>query len=371
MSPKFGTHLKAFALGALAGVAALSIVLCALHAFLSSTQMGKTAAYIAAPEWGNVSGERYYDVLGEREQEGYAIIENAMRNHSNIAAMPVGMTFDELDNAVNSVLLDNPDLIWATPYYAFVPCGDKAVFALFWYVIDANQSRIYHDRLVAEARRFAEEARSVADPEAEGYDEELAKALLREEASRLSYDHNDYDQTGFALVALDGKTVCAGYSKIYKLLCDAAGLECYSIFGFSYGSEQSRHLWNMLRLGDGTVVYVDPTYVDDGTEKGSTGRWFCDRGLFFEESHVPGPLSAKLPIVEDGAAQTEEQNKPVEGADPQIIWDSIEELHDKYGNLYDTLSDPNGPWSFPLDEQGKQQSWRDALREYRSRDCFL
>lgn len=55
-----------------------------------------------------------------------------------------------------------------------------------------------------------------------------------------------------------GKGVCLGFSAVFQLLMDMAGVECITIVGAAYNSEED-HAWNMVRL-DGKWYCVDATW---------------------------------------------------------------------------------------------------------------
>ena len=69
------------------------------------------------------------------------------------------------------------------------------------------------------------------------------------------YQKNTYDQSAYSTVML-GKTVCAGYTKLYAILTNAAGLETVSVTSETHG-------WNRTKLGS-KWYNVDTTW-DDGT----------------------------------------------------------------------------------------------------------
>ena len=126
----------------------------------------------------------------------------------------------------------------------------------------------------------------------------------------LTYDHNEYDQTASAFVDdsyIPGKTVCVGYAKTYKLLCDRAGIECYLISGCQYGNPDSSHAWNMAYAEDGDVYFIDATWADDDDSEAvpHTSSWCSSNGNHFEDSHMPNDFSCNLQIVIDGNAEIE------------------------------------------------------------------
>ena len=102
--------------------------------------------------------------------------------------------------------------------------------------------------------------------EAAEYDDDIAEAT---EEETVTDDMRILRSAYGALV--EGSTVCTGYAKAYKAICDAMGLECMMINGFQ---DDVGHAWNMVTL-DGATYYVDCTYGDTGG-----GSKYC---LFTEE----------------------------------------------------------------------------------------
>lgn len=56
----------------------------------------------------------------------------------------------------------------------------------------------------------------------------------------------------------EGKALCEGYSRAFKLLCNGAGIECDLISGTA-GDEA--HMWNVVKI-DGEYCYADVTWDD-------------------------------------------------------------------------------------------------------------
>lgn len=86
-----------------------------------------------------------------------------------------------------------------------------------------------------------------------------AEYLFDTLSENVSYEFGDLDQSA-ASAFLDGKTVCAGYSKAYSLLCNSVGVEAVILIGYN-------HAWNAIKLSD-TWYLVDVTndiflYSDD------------------------------------------------------------------------------------------------------------
>lgn len=60
---------------------------------------------------------------------------------------------------------------------------------------------------------------------------------------------------------VDGETVCTGYARAYKALCDYIGLPCQVVVGVR---QNANHSWNCVRIG-GEFYYVDCTAGDTGS----------------------------------------------------------------------------------------------------------
>ncbi len=65
---------------------------------------------------------------------------------------------------------------------------------------------------------------------------------------------------------INGKAVCSGYSKAYKMILDRLGIECIILDGMAGGIT---HAWNCIKM-DGEYYLVDVTWDDP---VGSTGKY--------------------------------------------------------------------------------------------------
>ncbi len=109
-----------------------------------------------------------------------------------------------------------------------------------------------------------------------GYKKALAlhNALIK----HTSYQTGTQYSGQTAYEALVGKAcVCAGYARAYKLLCDIAGIPCYSVYGNAGGGlgGGGAHQWNIIKLG-GKWYEVDVTF-DEGITQGNkpSKEFFC------------------------------------------------------------------------------------------------
>ena len=84
------------------------------------------------------------------------------------------------------------------------------------------------------------------------YDREISEA--GEQTQQMRINRSAYG----ALVT--GKTVCSGYARAYKAVCDELRLPCWVVRGYH---KDTAHEWNAVLL-HGQVYYVDATFADTG-----------------------------------------------------------------------------------------------------------
>lgn len=110
------------------------------------------------------------------------------------------------------------------------------------------------------------------------------------------------------------KSVCEGYAKAFKLLCDRSGIPCVIIGGVSNGEN---HMWNYVQL-DGKYYLVDATF--DDPVGGTPNTKYLLRGKQTTEDHVPsggfiegfnsGLVDPVLSDTDHQSAPSEDDAKP-------------------------------------------------------------
>ncbi len=114
-----------------------------------------------------------------------------------------------------------------------------------------------------------------------------------------SYDRNFSDAKAHDAISVfesAHKSVCEGYAKAIKLLCDAADIPCILVTGYGVTSSSSaeRHMWNLVQMEDGRWYGLDATWDDQ--ESGIRTDFFLSGsstlpslGFYqkkFSESHI-------------------------------------------------------------------------------------
>jgi len=105
-------------------------------------------------------------------------------------------------------------------------------------------------------------------------DFDRAKAVYDYLIENVAYD---YDYTGNSLkesettasyadgALVDGKAVCSGYSRAFKMMMDRFGIPCMCV-------SNKDHEWNIVRI-EGNCYHIDVTWAD--TAQNSGERYFC------------------------------------------------------------------------------------------------
>lgn len=146
-------------------------------------------------------------------------------------------------------------------------------------------------------------------------------AIYKPWSARYRYDADPLDTviswpSGDEMVARkvmrQGKAVCDGYSRLFKVLCDYAGLEAVVIQGFGRGYRSDKfktnHTWNAVKL-DSTWYLLDLTWAagymslaDDYIASRNDEYYLAQPQRFFFEHHpedLRWALLAQPPVLSD------------------------------------------------------------------------
>ena len=82
---------------------------------------------------------------------------------------------------------------------------------------------------------------------------------------------------------VEGKALCEGYSRAFKLLCNEAGIECDLISGVSRGEG---HMWNSVNI-DGIHNFVDVTWNDTSEDLIYLYFNITEEQLLYDHSFAP------------------------------------------------------------------------------------
>ena len=93
---------------------------------------------------------------------------------------------------------------------------------------------------------------------------EASAKFLEYITKKLSYSNAFHSRDSRAWLALcNGCGNCQAYSKIYKEMCNAVGIDCELVSGITtQEGKTSGHMWNRVNI-DGKWYYMDVTWADD------------------------------------------------------------------------------------------------------------
>lgn len=264
------------------------------------------------PKFANASAYRFYNNLTETEKiiyNGFVSTKlglNCNKKGDFSIEITNGDRFSESEDALIDAIYsaaaasidDNPELFWllSMPYDIRVMDNGKN-YVLYFYtnLYYAPYSSIkeleneYYNTLWA-AQNFAvtgstryEKVKSIVD----------RLCALADYAEVTGFEDASNSKIFFPSSCLLSpyKTVCDGYSKAFKMICDANGIPSLIIAGYGYASGSwGGHAWNYVQLEDGRWYALDVTWIDSAKTKdyflvGSKTR--DSDGLSFEDTHDP------------------------------------------------------------------------------------
>lgn len=85
------------------------------------------------------------------------------------------------------------------------------------------------------------------------------KRMLRNYTKSSNSEFNRYHLSAGLNVFAERKGICSSIAHLYKLMCEAANIQCEIVLGFVFdGGVISGHAWNAV-LADGKMILTDPT----------------------------------------------------------------------------------------------------------------
>ena len=245
------------------------------------TRLQSIRSSLSVYDWDCYSSDYYYSKLSKAEREFYERMDAACgqlltssvsaeqyeinRNGTNLTVYGT-KTLDTEGLSDDQIAKVYEIFVYANPQYYFISnnryVGDSTL-SLGVYDIFADGSA--RASATAQVERALQSMCSQIDSSGTVYETELQiHALI---CGSLSYnnaadeaDISDpyYSQTIYGALTT-GSTVCAGYAKLYELLCNYFGIDCIVV-------TSSSHAWNLVRYGSAWYV-VDATWDDSSKDR--------------------------------------------------------------------------------------------------------
>lgn len=231
----------------------------------------------------NIETSPYYSMLDENEKDLYKQIYANADNLKKTFVPKQNITKNELEETIIAVYNDSPELFWIdTSYsYKYLISGKIAQVTLNYNSTadDIESSKYLFNQATNKIINEANNYNNNYDKEKFVHDYILEKNI---------YDiNNKLNQSAYSAL-VNGKTVCAGYSRAFQYIMNKLNITTYYVTG---KSQRESHAWNIVKLGNG-YYNIDLTW-DDG--KIITYNYFNKTDYEFSKTHERSEKSINLP----------------------------------------------------------------------------
>ena len=216
----------------------------------------------------NIETSPYYSMLDENEKDLYKQIYANADNLKKTFVPKQNITKNELEETIIAVYNDSPEGKIAQVTLNYNSTADDIESSKYLF----NQAT---NKIINEANNY----NNNYDKEKFVHDYILEKNI---------YDiNNKLNQSAYSAL-VNGKTVCAGYSRAFQYIMNKLNITTYYVTGKSQGES---HAWNIVKLGNG-YYNIDLTW-DDG--KIITYNYFNKTDYEFSKTHERSEKSINLP----------------------------------------------------------------------------
>lgn len=226
----------------------------------------------------------YYSLLDDAGKDYYAQIDEAVASSAESVSLQ-GVTFEEAEPILISVMNDHPEYFWLDNSYSY-RTGTGSVEFIFNYTC-AGGEKENRERIIEQ-----QAAQIIAAAPSGGSDYEKVKYVFETLVDRTQYDKSAPDNQNIYSVFGNWTTVCAGYAKSTKYLLDRMGVECIYVTGMA----GERHGWNLVNC-DGAYYCVDTTWGDPTYQEGigvdvdtTSYEYLCCTSEMLSRTHTPDSM---------------------------------------------------------------------------------
>ena len=181
--------------------------------------------------------EKYYfsQLASDNNSEIYNQIYDALIEKAECIELKISDT-DTLEKIFKMVIFDNVDLFYVKSF-KYIKKDNFTIKFIPIYYMSSEEIR----RAEYEIEKYVYKALENVNPDMSAYNKE--KIIYDYIVTHTEYDVNsEYNQSIYSVVL--GKSVCAGYSFMFKYICEKVGIPCIVITGSS--KEGIDHAWNAV-----------------------------------------------------------------------------------------------------------------------------
>lgn len=298
----------------------LAVLLSAMTAALLFLDHGQASAQDAAGANGyyyqqlSPEGQRFYNAIGDMEESGllktgngeYDLIGNGVLTQAQLNSFATSSdVMIAFGAARDAYRLDHPEVFYIDFDYLSVSVGTQngsyvatlgTGRAASYYIADgfASESQVNAaiaaldaevTAVAAEADRQEGTVEKIRSVNAQLVEKITYSFCATADASGTTYgDGAAYIRNPYGAL-VNGKAVCEGYARAFKLVMDRLGVECVLVQGVAQGETNGGyepHMWNYVKL-DGGWYAVDVTWNDTA---GKTEDYFLRGNAVMKLDHV-------------------------------------------------------------------------------------
>lgn len=239
---------------------------------------------------GELAEKYYYQVLADEEKEVYKeILQGVVENEKEIYIHTTDA--DRANELFQVILKDCPDIFWCDGTATSTVYSGSEPYTVIEpsYSYEGEEKDSMKEQIEASARKCLEGISSEAS------DYEKILYVYEYIVDHVEYDLEASDNQNIYSVFVNGRSVCAGYSKAAQYLLERLDVFCTYVTGTALGGQS--HAWNLVICG-GEYYYLDTTWGDpvflasedseEQYENISYDYMCCDDEELFR-THTPDP----------------------------------------------------------------------------------
>lgn len=196
------------------------------------------------------------DQLNDAEKSAYGALYAGISEKKDSFTIRADSS-DDIKTALSAIMTDHPEFFWLTGSAQMSGYSSLGIWTIYLdFNIDASQ---IDPRQVAIEEKVQDFLNSIPE-DATNY--ERVKRAYEYIISNTDYDSSSEQNQNIQSVFLNGLSVCAGYARAFKYLCDRMSIYCAYVEGtVERDGSSAGHAWDLVEI-DGVMTYVDPSWGD-------------------------------------------------------------------------------------------------------------